>query len=238
MGNLWDKWASPYTQEQPASSTEVAYLAALRGMQGRYVDFGCGTGRVARVLAPEVHTIDAVDSSDSMIEEFRAATPPGNVETFVDDMTLFGDSGYYDVAYCVRSTLFSLVEQDLQLAFFRNAHRVLKRGGHLVIQCYLPSAEFLFPAKSLSVRSNIIDKTVLSVTSVDRCSQRVLFNEIEFVDKEPVTILPVQQRYLWPSEMDLMARASGLELMQRTADFSNAVFNHNCPGYVSTYSKV
>ncbi|MGY1984334.1 class I SAM-dependent DNA methyltransferase [Nocardia gipuzkoensis] len=237
MGNLWDKWASPYTREQPASSSEVAYLAALGGMQDKYLDLGCGTGRVARVLAPKVHRIDAVDSSDAMIEEFRAATPPANVATFVDDMTLFGESEDYDVAYCVRSTLFSLTEQDLQLSLFRNAHRVLKPGGHLVVQCYLPSAEFLFPAKSLSVRSNSVGKTVLSVTSVDRCSQHVLFNEIEFADTQPVTILPVQQRYLWPSEMDLMARASSLELIQRTADFSNTVFNHNCPGYVSLYSK-
>lgn len=42
-------------------------------------------------------------------------------------------------------------------------------------------------------------------------------------------------RYVWPAELDLMARIAGFELESRHADWSGAAFTVDSRSHVSTY---
>ena len=44
-------------------------------------------------------------------------------------------------------------------------------------------------------------------------------------------------RYVWPAELDLMARLAGLELETRHADWSGSEFTAESPSHVSVYRK-
>jgi hypothetical protein len=44
-------------------------------------------------------------------------------------------------------------------------------------------------------------------------------------------------RYVWPSELDLMAKLAGLRLRHRWANWHEAAFQPDSPGHVSVYDR-
>ena len=48
---------------------------------------------------------------------------------------------------------------------------------------------------------------------------------------------PGRLRYVWPSEMDLMARLAGLGLRERWADWRRSPFTAQSGSHVSVYGK-
>ncbi len=65
--------ARAYRFRPPWPAEVFSRLLALLGDEPRRVlDLGCGTGAIARVLAPQVERVDAVDISAAMIVEGRA----------------------------------------------------------------------------------------------------------------------------------------------------------------------
>ena len=44
-------------------------------------------------------------------------------------------------------------------------------------------------------------------------------------------------RYVWPSELDLMARCAGLRLRERFADWTGTAFTSESTGQVVVYEK-
>jgi hypothetical protein len=46
-----------------------------------------------------------------------------------------------------------------------------------------------------------------------------------------------QHRYVWPSELDLMAELAGLTSEERWADWTRAPFTADSPGHVSVWRK-
>jgi hypothetical protein len=121
--------------------------------------------------------------------------------------------------------------------FFRNAGRVLKPTGLLMLKTYVPTQDFLYPAKSIQVRKNTSNTIELSVTSVDRINQKVLFSELVLEHGAPVRVLPVEQRFAWPSELDLMAAMAGLSLIERNADYVGTPMDGKAVQCVSLYKK-
>lgn len=45
-------------------------------------------------------------------------------------------------------------------------------------------------------------------------------------------------RYVWPPELDLMARLAGLELRNRWADWKRSPFTANSPSHISVWKKL
>jgi hypothetical protein len=46
-----------------------------------------------------------------------------------------------------------------------------------------------------------------------------------------------RRRYVWPSELDLMARLADLELTNRWADWNRSPFTSDSPSHVSVWHK-
>ena len=52
-----------------------------------------------------------------------------------------------------------------------------------------------------------------------------------------VRLSPVLTRYVWPSEMDLMARIAGLRLKERWAGWNGEPFVGGAGSFVSVYAR-
>ncbi len=50
-----------------------------------------------------------------------------------------------------------------------------------------------------------------------------------------VHLYPVQLRYVWPAEFDLMAQLAGLQLKQRWSNWDKAVFSAESGKHISVY---
>ncbi|MFA6030847.1 MAG: radical SAM protein [Elusimicrobiota bacterium] len=68
----WDRWADAYADEVDwMEGLHDAEVLRLVGPGARVLDLGCGTGRLAEVLAEKGCRVDAVDSSERMLERAR-----------------------------------------------------------------------------------------------------------------------------------------------------------------------
>jgi SAM-dependent methyltransferase len=97
----------------------------------RALDVGCGAGALARRLASQVRTVDAVDRSEVMIERARATAGGSGVRWLLGDLldeTLPLEAGAYDVVTAVSS----LHHMPLRPALAR-LRTLVRPGGVLAV---------------------------------------------------------------------------------------------------------
>ena len=70
----------------------------------------------------------------------------------------------------------------------------------------------------------------------DVVTQRLSGQHYHFVDGR-VQPSPIEMRYAWPAELDLMARLAGLTLEARWAGWAKEPFTALSPAHVSVYGK-
>ncbi|MGE0404110.1 MAG: class I SAM-dependent methyltransferase [Kofleriaceae bacterium] len=108
-------------------------LARLAG-DGRALELGIGTGRVAIPLAARGVDVRGIEASQAMIDRMRAKPGGAAIPVTVGDFTNVAVEGEYAVIYLVFSTLYGLLTQDAQIACIREAAGRLGRGGAFVVE--------------------------------------------------------------------------------------------------------
>jgi SAM-dependent methyltransferase len=211
----------------------VDLLAELAG-EGRALEFGIGTGRVAQPLAARGVDVVGVDSSRAMVERLRAKPGGGDVEVAIGDFARTRVEGEFTLVYLVFNTIFNLVTQDDQVACFENAAAHLVPGGCFVIETGVPDLQ------SLPVGQTIVPFRAapdgISFDVYDVVTQRFSSQHYVFEDGR-VEAFPVEFRYAWPAELDLMARLAGLKLRDRWAGWRREPFTSLSRSHVSVYEK-
>lgn len=104
------------------------------------LDFGCSSGRVVRVLAaayPEIHW-HGCDPNAPAIAWAREHVPGAELFVSPDAPPLELHEGSLDLAYAI--SIWSHFAPELGLRWLEEMHRVLRRGGHLVLTTHGPTA--------------------------------------------------------------------------------------------------
>jgi hypothetical protein len=211
----------------------VDLLAELAG-GGAALEFAIGTGRIALPLAGRGVKVAGIDNSEAMLARLRAKPGAENVDALVGDMATTRVDGEFSLVYLVFNTIFNLVTQDGQVACFQNAAAHLDSGGRFVIEARVPELQRL--PLGQTVLPWRADPDGMSYYVYDTVSQGVSGRHYEFVDGRVVSN-PIEMRYAWPSELDLMARLAGLRLQDRWAGWDRAPFTGLSPSHVSVYEK-
>ena len=136
--------------------------------------------------------------------------------------------------YLVFNTIFNLVTQDAQVACFENAAAHLRSGGRFVIETGVPNIQRLPPGQT--VIPGRAEPGGLSFDVFDVVTQRFSSQHFHFVDGQ-VQAFPVEFRYAWPAELDLMARIAGLRLRDRWSGWRSEPFTSLSRSHVSVYAK-
>jgi SAM-dependent methyltransferase len=218
----------------PAVVTPVVDLLAGLAGPGGALEFGIGTGRIALPLAERGVRVAGIDSSPAMVARLRAKPGGGDLEVAVGDFAGTRVGGEFALVYLIFNTINNLVTQDAQVACFENAAAHLARGGRFVIETTVPDLQ------NLPVGQTIIpfraDPAGISFDVYDVVTQRFSSQHFDFVDGR-VEAFPVEFRYAWPAELDLMARVAGLRLRDRWAGWRREPFTSLSRGHVSVYEK-
>jgi hypothetical protein len=75
----------------------------------------------------------------------------------------------------------------------------------------------------------------LLVDTYDVLTQHVVSHHFRFGDGKQAALYRSPHRYIWPSELDLMAQLAGFELETRHADWSGSEFSAESASHVSVY---
>lgn len=235
QARIWDLWAQGFdewhAQADPTLATE--FLLGLTSC-GAVLELGVGTGRVALELARSGRQVTGVEISPMMLKELERKRGNLDVEVVLGSVVDFSLDRTFDLVYCVYSTLWCLRSQEEQVACIANAARHLSRGGLLVVEAGVPTAGLLGSHRQLGLRDAQEDSIRLSTSSINRVTQVVSFREIT-LRPEGTEILPVEGRYCFPSELDLMARLAGLSLEARYSDYAGSEFDSSSTLHVSVY---
>ena len=231
--------ASVYDQRvaemfEPAVVTPVVDLLAELAREGAALEFGIGTGRIALPLAARGVRVQGIDSSEAMVAQLRSKPRGKDIGVTIGDFATTRVEGQFSLVYLVFNTIFNLVTQDAQVACFENAAAHLRSGGRFVIETGVPGLQ------SLPLGQTIVpfraDPEGISVDVYDVVTQRFSSQHYVFAEGR-VEAYPVELRYAWPAELDLMARIAGLTLESRWAGWQRERFTSLSTAHVSVYAK-
>jgi SAM-dependent methyltransferase len=210
----------------------LAELAA----DGRALELAIGTGRVAVPLHERGVSVAGIELSRPMIAQLRAKVGEDAIPVVQGDMASARADGEFSLAYLVFNTISNLQTQKEQVECFRNAARHLSPRGRFVVELWVPELRTLPVGRRATVFG--IEPGYLGVDVFDVATQRVVSGHVRYDERRGdarVTRGPF--RYIWPAELDLMARLAGLELENRWADWAGAPFTHESTTHVSVYRK-
>ena len=187
----------------------VDFLTELAGT-GAALELGIGTGRIAIPLRRRGVRVHGIDLSPDMVAQLRAKPGTGDIGVTIGDLSTTRVGGRFSLAYLVRNTIMNLTTQDGQVACFRNVAAQLEPGGCFVIEVMVPALQLLPSGET--VRPFTVAPTHLG------------FEEYDVA-------------YVWPSELDLMARLAGMTLRERWSDWTRAPFTGASRSHVSVWEK-
>ena len=208
-------------------------LAGLAG-SGRALEFGIGTGRIALPLSGRGVPVHGIDLSRAMVARLRAKPGSDAIAVTIGDFATTRVDSSFSVAYLVFNTIMNLTSQDAQVACFGNAARHLEPGGCFVIECRVPELRRLPPGQSV-LPWHVSEENWVAY-SYDPATQAMHGHYVEFTgDQGEYRTMPF--RYVWPSELDLMARLAGMRLRDRWEDWDRTPFTGDSRKHVSVWEK-
>ena len=225
---------SPGSEFDPAViAATVDFLARLAG-SGRALELGIGTGRIAIPLAQRGVPVHGIDLSRAMIEQLRAK-PGGNaIGVTIGDFATTTVDGSFSLAYLVFNTIENLTTQEAQVACFGNVAAHLEPGGRFVIECAIPDLRRLPHGETAVVFD--LSPNHWGVDVYDVAEQGLISHHFTRVG-EAIEYSAGPFRYVWPSELDLMARLAGMHLVERWQDWHREQFTSESRKHISVWEK-
>jgi SAM-dependent methyltransferase len=178
--------------------------------------------------------VHGIDLSADMVAQLRAKPGSHRIAVTIGDFATTEIEGRFSLVYLVYNTIENLTSQEEQVECFYNAARHLEPGGCFVIEVEVPQLQRLPPGET--VRVFTVSPTRLGFDELDIATQAGVSHHHWFADGRRESF-SMPYRYVWPSELDLMARLAGMTLRERWGDWHRAPFTSNSTTHISVWEK-
>jgi SAM-dependent methyltransferase len=225
-----DDEAGMFSREVIGPTVDV--LTELAG-DGPALEFAIGTGRVALPLAARGVPVHGLELSRSMVAKLREKPGGDAISVTIGDMSSTEvEGGPFSLVYLVFNTIGNLTTMDGQVACFRNAARHLRPGGCFLIEVGVPDLQRLPPGEAF----HVFDKSEahVGIDEYDVAHHGLISHHFDLVDGT-WQLFSIPFRYVWPAELDLMARLAGMRLRERWADWDRSPFTSESRSHVSVW---
>jgi hypothetical protein len=179
--------------------------------------------------------VSGIELSTAMADRLVAKDPSNRIKVTIGDMATAQVEGCFRLVYLVYNTIGNLLTQDSQVACFANAASHLEPGGYFLIEVGVPDLRRVPPGEDARVFSH-----APGYVGYDRYTDFVAQQAMShhFVaNATGITETRTPFRYVWPSELDLMAKLAGLSLIHRWADWDRSPFGRDSTSHVSIWQK-
>jgi SAM-dependent methyltransferase len=231
MADVYDDWP-----RLPANTGAAVELLARLAEDGPVLELGIGTGRIALPLAERGLRVHGIDASPAMVRRLRAKPGGERIPVVVADFADVPAEGRFALVFVVFNTFFGLLSQDAQVRCFAAVAEHLTDAGVFVIEAFVPDLGRFDRGQRLGTVDVGGGWGLLEASVHDPVGQRVRSQQV-VIDEGGVRLYPVELRYAWPSELDLMARLAGLRLRERWGGWAGEPFGAASPTHVSVYER-
>jgi len=225
---LWPELFDPAVLD-PA----VDFLADLAGA-GTALELGIGTGRVALPLSRRGVRVHGIELSPAMVAQLRTQQGASDIGVTIGDFATAKVGGTFTLAYLLRNTITNLTTQVEQVECFRNVAAHLEPGGCFVIENYIPELQRLPPGETLHVFT--ATSTHVGFEEYDIARQIAVSHHFWAIDGR-VESRSSPHRYVWPSELDLMAQLAGMTLRERWGGWHREPFTSESRSHISVWQR-
>ena len=221
--------------EQSVLDPTLDLLAELsRG--GPALEFAVGTGRVALPLSGRGTSVQGIELSPHMVEQLRAKPGADAVPVTIGDMTTTRISGTFRLVYLVANTIMNVTTQEEQVAVFANAAAHLEPGGCFVVEVIVPQLRSVPPGATGRVFT--LEADHVGIETFDDLVGQVAWSHHWMEVGGRLVRHSAPYRYVWPSELDLMAKINGLRLRDRWAGWDHEPFTSTSISQVAVFENV
>ena len=220
----------------PANTERAVEFLAANAGRGPILELGIGTGRLALPLVQRGFVVDGIDASPAMVARLRAKPGGERVTVAMGDFADMAIAGRFSLIFVAFNTFFGLLTQEAQIRCFRGVAEHLTDDGRFVIEAFVPDLSQFTHGQRVGATDVGVDAVHLETSVHDPVAQRVRSQQVVITERG-VRLYPVEVRYAWPSELDLMARLAGLRLRERWAGWSREAFGASSGAHVSVYER-
>jgi len=238
---VWDQELAEVFDATYAAQAEPAVLDPMVGLlaelagDGPAVEFAVGTGRVALPLSARGIAVRGIELSPAMAEQLAGKPGAERVAVTMGDMTSTRVPGEHTLVYLVANTIMNVTTQEEQLAVFTNAAAHLRPGGCFVVEVIVPQLRAV-PAGEIG-RVFTFDPDHWGIETFDDLVSQIASSHHWMLVDGRLVRHSAPYRYVWPSELVLMARLAGLGLRDRWAGWDRAPFTSASVSQVAVFEK-
>jgi SAM-dependent methyltransferase len=227
LAGVYDEWFSHVEDAAIDCLTELS-----KG--GRVLELGIGTGRVALPLSAHGIEVHGIDASEAMVSRLRAKPGGESISVTMGDFADVAVEGEFSLVYVAFNTFFALLTQEEQVKCFRNVATHLADGGAFVIDAFVPDMKRFTGGQEVRTHAVTTEEVSIQVSQHDPARQRVK-GQFIVLRNDQVKLYPVEIRYCWPSELDLMAQLAGMQLRYRWGGWTQGEFDSASGKHISVY---
>ncbi|MEM9667396.1 MAG: class I SAM-dependent methyltransferase [Pseudomonadota bacterium] len=232
-----EMYADEYdTYHDPGTTVEAVYMIELLAGDARMLELAIGTGRMALPLKTRGLDVHGLEASPEMIAKLREKDGGEDIPVTLGDMADFELEDRFDFVFLVFNTLFNLTSQAKQLSCFESVGRCLNSGGKFLLETFVPDLSRFQNGQDVAVKRLDGEQVWIEAVVHDPVDQLLQYQRIRYTP-DGVKLAPLPMRYAWPSEIDLMAKLAGLELVERWGGWQREPFNASSNMHVSVYEK-
>ncbi len=229
IAHIYDDWYESY---DPAAIETLAELA--RG--GPALELGIGTGRIALPLQDRGVMVHGVEASEKMAAKLQAKPGGYRIPVTIGNFADVPVQGEYPLIFVVFNTLFALLTQEEQVHCFRNVAKHLTPDGVFVTETFMPDMTRFQQGQNISLVAMDDGYLRIDVSRHDPVLQHIYSQHVAWTESG-ARFYPVRLRYIWPSELDLMAQLAGLKLVARWGDWSKSPFTKDSGKLISVFGR-
>ena len=174
-----------------------------------------------------------IELSQAMVDQLQAKPGADEIGVTIGDFATTSVDETFSLVYLVRNTIMNLTTQDEQIACFRNVAAHLDPGGCFVIEVMVPALRQLPPGERF--KAFTVTPTHLGFEEYVDLGDQISVSHHYWVVDGRLETFSAPFRYVWPSELDLMARLAGMTRRERWADWKREPFTGESPSHVSVW---
>lgn len=237
VASFGKRTAATYDDHLRGDEAETVDFLERQARGGPVLELAIGTGRIGLPLANRGLEVHGIELSEAMVEQLRRKPGGDRIPVVMGDYAEVGVEGAYRLIFVVFNTFYNLLTQEKQVRCFENVAKHLTDDGVFIIEAAMATPlTTLRDMQYVDAESVELDAVTLDVARFDIVEQTLDESHVT-ISERGIELAPIVTRYVWPSEMDLMARIAGLRLHGRYGGWNDEPFDKTSWRFVAVYGK-